>query len=385
MYRGIDQMIPGNHLADISQAIQTHAESNGFSLVREFGGHGIGKRMHEDPMVLNYVSNGRGIKLKPGLVLAVEPMVNMGKYPVKVLADGWTVVTCDGKPSAHFEHTIAVTENGPGNSHESGLVAACSHRCSPTCVARSVQTQNCAPALTDSSAPIAARTIPCVREFSTCWVRPGDEVITPFQRVMQTPLIVGIYENFWRRAGYYLASSRSFSREMDTILRHERERTCARVLDLACGPGIFTRPLARQTSGIVVGFDLSWPMLRRAHKLVEREGLKNVVLIRGTAFHLPFVASAFDYVNCCGALHLFDKPGLALKEIDRVLRPEGHLCVQTTIRPEHSGGIAFLLERFIRFGFFGESELLEIIRSHRLHNSRKRASSHQLHISRPEH
>ena len=113
LYRGIDQMILGNHLADISQAIQTHAESNGFSLVREFGGHGIGKRMHEDPMVLNYVSNGRGIKLRPGLVLAVEPMVNMGKYPVKVLADGWTVVTCDDMPSAHFEHTIAVTENGP--------------------------------------------------------------------------------------------------------------------------------------------------------------------------------------------------------------------------------------------------------------------------------
>jgi len=113
LYRGIDQMIPGNHLADISQAIQTHAESNGFSLVREFGGHGIGKRMHEDPMVLNYVGDGRGIKLKPGLVLAVEPMVNIGKEPVKVLADGWTVVTCDGKPSAHFEHTIAVTEGGP--------------------------------------------------------------------------------------------------------------------------------------------------------------------------------------------------------------------------------------------------------------------------------
>jgi len=113
LYRGIDQMIPGNHLADISQAIQTHAESNGFSLVREFGGHGIGKRMHEDPMVLNYVGDGRGIKLKPGLVLAVEPMVNIGKEPVKVLADGWTVVTCDGKPSAHFEHTIVVTEGGP--------------------------------------------------------------------------------------------------------------------------------------------------------------------------------------------------------------------------------------------------------------------------------
>jgi ubiquinone/menaquinone biosynthesis C-methylase UbiE len=190
---------------------------------------------------------------------------------------------------------------------------------------------------------------------------PGEEVITPFQRVMQTPLIVSIYENFWRRAGYYLASSRSFSREVETVVRHERGRNCARLLDLACGPGVFTRPLARQTSGIVVGFDLSWPMLQQARKLVDREGLKNVVLIRGTAFHLPFVASAFDYVNCCGALHLFDQPAVALKEIDRVLRREGHLCVQTTIRPDHSGGIAFLLERFIRFGFFGESRLLEMI------------------------
>lgn len=190
-----------------------------------------------------------------------------------------------------------------------------------------------------------------------------EEVITPFQRVMQTPLIVNIYEKFWRRAGYYLASSRSFSREVDTVKRHERGRDCARLLDLACGPGVFTRPLARQGGGIVVGFDLSWPMLQQARKLVEREGLRNVVLIRGTAFHLPFVASTFDYVNCCGALHLFDQPEVALGEIDRVLRREGHFCVQTTIRPNHSGGFAFLLERFIRFGFFGESELLEMIRS----------------------
>jgi methionyl aminopeptidase len=113
LYLGIEQMTPNNHLADLSQAIQTHAESNGFSLVKEFGGHGIGKHLHEDPMVLNYVTNGRGMKLREGLVLAIEPMVNMGTDRVQILSDGWTVVTLDGKPSAHFEHTVAITSNGP--------------------------------------------------------------------------------------------------------------------------------------------------------------------------------------------------------------------------------------------------------------------------------
>ncbi len=113
LYKGIEQAVVGNHLVDISRAIQTHAESNGFSLVKELGGHGIGKRMHEEPMVLNYVTNGRGIKLQPGLVLALEPMVNLGADRVETLLDGWTVVTVDGKPSAHFEHTVAITESGP--------------------------------------------------------------------------------------------------------------------------------------------------------------------------------------------------------------------------------------------------------------------------------
>ena len=113
LYLGIEQMVPGNHLSDLSRAIQTHAEGNSFSLVKEFGGHGIGKNLHEDPMVLNYVVNGRGITLREGLVLAIEPMVNMGTDAVKVLSDGWTVVTADGMPSAHFEHTVAITGNGP--------------------------------------------------------------------------------------------------------------------------------------------------------------------------------------------------------------------------------------------------------------------------------
>jgi methionyl aminopeptidase len=113
LYLGIEQMLPGNHLADISRAIQAHAESHGYSLVKEFGGHGIGRRLHEDPMVLNYVVNGRGIRLKPGLVLAIEPMVNLGGDAVRILSDNWTVVTLDGRASAHFEHTIAITDDGP--------------------------------------------------------------------------------------------------------------------------------------------------------------------------------------------------------------------------------------------------------------------------------
>jgi methionyl aminopeptidase len=110
---GIQQAIPGNHLNDISAAIQTHAETHGFSVVKEYSGHGVGKSLHEEPPVLNYVGNGRGILLKPGLVLAIEPMVNQGTDKVQVLADGWTVITRDRKPSAHFEHSIAITESGP--------------------------------------------------------------------------------------------------------------------------------------------------------------------------------------------------------------------------------------------------------------------------------
>lgn len=110
---GIQKAVPGNHLADISAAIQIHAESRDFSLVKEFSGHGVGKSLHEEPAVLNYVANGRGILLKPGLVLAIEPMVNQGTDKVVVLKDGWTVVTQDGKCSAHFEHSIAITEKGP--------------------------------------------------------------------------------------------------------------------------------------------------------------------------------------------------------------------------------------------------------------------------------
>ena len=113
LYRGIEQALPGNYISDISAAVQRLAEANHYGIVREFCGHGIGRSLHEDPPVLNYVQNGKGPKIKPGLVLAIEPMINMGTEKVKVLQDGWTVITSDGKPSAHFEHTIAVTSDGP--------------------------------------------------------------------------------------------------------------------------------------------------------------------------------------------------------------------------------------------------------------------------------
>ncbi len=190
----------------------------------------------------------------------------------------------------------------------------------------------------------------------------SSEVITPFQRLMQSGAVAAIYERFWRPLGYLLASSRPFSEEVRTALRFLREADTSRVLDLACGPGIFTRRLARATKGLVVGLDLSWPMLRRAQKLAQREKIQNIVLIRGTVFRLPFVSGAFPCLNCCGALHLFDQPGQALGEIDRVVGSKGYLSVQTTIRPGHSIGLAYFLERFIRFGFFYEEELRENLR-----------------------
>src|SRR5215467_101209 len=113
LYKAIEKAVPGNHISDISGAVQKLAEANNYGIVREFCGHGIGRSLHEDPPVLNYVQNGKGPKIKPGFVIAIEPMINLGTEKVKVLDDGWTVITADGKPSAHFEHTIAVTANGP--------------------------------------------------------------------------------------------------------------------------------------------------------------------------------------------------------------------------------------------------------------------------------
>jgi len=109
---GIAQAKIGNRLYDVSYAVQTHVEANGFSVVRDYVGHGIGRAMHEDPQIPNFGKPGRGPRLEVGMALAIEPMVNMGTYEVQTLKDHWTVVTKDKRPSAHFEHTVAITENG---------------------------------------------------------------------------------------------------------------------------------------------------------------------------------------------------------------------------------------------------------------------------------
>lgn len=111
--KGIEQMRVGNRIRDISEAIQSHAEASGYGVVRDFVGHGIGQRLHEEPQVPNYVGRGQNPRLKEGMVLAVEPMVCEGTYEVEVLEDGWTAVTRDRKLAAHFEHSIAITEGGP--------------------------------------------------------------------------------------------------------------------------------------------------------------------------------------------------------------------------------------------------------------------------------
>lgn len=112
LYLGLEQVKPGERLSNISHAVQTHAEENGFSIVREYVGHGIGQDLHENPQIPHYGPPNRGPRLKPGMVICVEPMVNQGRRYVKTLSDDWTVVTVDGKWCAHFEHTIALTEAG---------------------------------------------------------------------------------------------------------------------------------------------------------------------------------------------------------------------------------------------------------------------------------
>ncbi len=113
LYKGIAQALKDNRVHDISNAVQEYVEANGYSVVRDLTGHGVGKRLHEDPSIPNYGVKGTGAKLKNGMTLAIEPMVNLGGYKVKMLEDGWTVVTNDGFPSAHFEHTILINDSTP--------------------------------------------------------------------------------------------------------------------------------------------------------------------------------------------------------------------------------------------------------------------------------
>lgn len=114
LYKGIEKAFAGNYLFDISKAVQTYVEANGFSVVIDYVGHGIGRNLHEEPQVPNYVPpRGKNIMLKVGMTIAIEPMVNMGSYEIEVESDGWSVITKDRMPSAHFEHTIAILEDGP--------------------------------------------------------------------------------------------------------------------------------------------------------------------------------------------------------------------------------------------------------------------------------
>lgn len=110
---GIEKALPDGRLFDISHAVQSYVEQRGYSVVRDFVGHGIGRKLHEDPQIPNYGKSGTGVRLKVGMVFAIEPMINEKSFEVNVLEDGWTVVTRDGGLSAHFEHTVAITENGP--------------------------------------------------------------------------------------------------------------------------------------------------------------------------------------------------------------------------------------------------------------------------------
>ena len=113
LYKGIEKATPGNTVGDIGYAVQTHAESNGYSVVRELVGHGIGESLHEEPQVPNYGSPNQGYKLHAGMCIAIEPMINLGGREIYTDKDGWTILTADGKASAHFEHTIAILEDGP--------------------------------------------------------------------------------------------------------------------------------------------------------------------------------------------------------------------------------------------------------------------------------
>lgn len=113
LYLGIEKAVPGGRLGDIGFAVQHYCEERGFGVVREYTGHGVGRHLHEDPAVPNYGTPGRGVRLVPGMTIAIEPMINGGTASVKTLSNGWTVKTADGKLSAHFEHTVAVTSDGP--------------------------------------------------------------------------------------------------------------------------------------------------------------------------------------------------------------------------------------------------------------------------------
>ena len=191
-------------------------------------------------------------------------------------------------------------------------------------------------------------------------LHPGDpEPITPIQHMMQFPPIVAVYEALWRPVGYFIASKHSFPKDVDRIASLI-QRKHGFILDLACGPGTVTRRIARLApESIVVGFDLSAQMLERAVRLTQKERLRNVYYIRGSALSLPFKPEAFDAVTCCGALQLFQDQDQAVGEIARVLKTQGDFVCQTTLGPRKAPLWVRMADRMLKFGYFYLDDLKE--------------------------
>jgi ubiquinone/menaquinone biosynthesis C-methylase UbiE len=191
-------------------------------------------------------------------------------------------------------------------------------------------------------------------------LHPGDpEPITPIQHLMQCPPIVAVYEALWRPIGYFIASKHSFPKDVDRIASLI-QRKHGLILDLACGPGTFTRRIARLApESVVIGFDLSAQMLERAVRLTNKERLRNVYYIRGSALSLPFKAEAFDAVTCCGALQLFTDQDQAVGEIARVLKMQGDFVCQTILATRKPPFWVRMADRMLKFGYFYLDDLKE--------------------------
>jgi ubiquinone/menaquinone biosynthesis C-methylase UbiE len=188
----------------------------------------------------------------------------------------------------------------------------------------------------------------------------GDpEPVPPIQHLMQCPPVVAVYEGVWRPLGYFIASKHSFPKDVDRIASLIQRRH-GLILDLACGPGNFTRRIARLApESIVVGFDLSPQMLDRAVRLTSKERLRNVYYMRGSALSLPFKPEAFDAVTCCGALQLFTDQDQAVSEIARVLKTQGDFVCQTTLGPRRPPLWIRMADRMLKFGYFYLDDLKE--------------------------
>jgi ubiquinone/menaquinone biosynthesis C-methylase UbiE len=176
---------------------------------------------------------------------------------------------------------------------------------------------------------------------------------------MQFPPIVAVYEGVWRPVGYFIASKHSFPKDVDRIASLIPKGNGI-ILDLACGPGIFTRQIARRApESVVVGFDLSPQMLGRAVRLTRKERLVNVYYMRGSALSLPFRPETFDAVTCCGALQLFQDQDQAVGEIARVLKTNGDFVCQTTLAPRRPPFYVRAADRILKFGYFYLEDLKE--------------------------